>query len=201
MNGPKVFFVRVGPLAIELLPYGSGLTTTWTSSSMRPSLEFTCTTDCQKSGPTGQRPSTLSITKFEPKFTFMTFIIFNDILFVLHNAPPHTRTAGQPRTARQPHLLHCNKCLGFSPATDLSASSSPRRHRPPATSFPVSVFTLNPPQSPAVSPFCLHQLVYTCLKSMTWMIERKNPTNKVAGINLKLQDYGKSPAGETEVQF
>nr|GMC79931.1 hypothetical protein Iba_chr04aCG15570 [Ipomoea batatas] len=85
MNGPKVFFVRVGPLAIELLPYGSGLTTTWTSSSMRPSLEFTCTTDCQKSGPTGQRPSTLSITKFEPKFTFMTFIIFNDILFVLHN--------------------------------------------------------------------------------------------------------------------
>nr|GMD70482.1 protein FAR1-RELATED SEQUENCE 3-like [Ipomoea batatas]GMD70483.1 protein FAR1-RELATED SEQUENCE 3-like [Ipomoea batatas] len=45
------------------------------------------------------------------------------------------------------------------------------------------------------------KLVYTCLKSMTWMIERKNPTNKVAGINLKLQDYGKSPAGETEVQF
>nr|GMC69046.1 protein FAR1-RELATED SEQUENCE 3-like [Ipomoea batatas]GMD76719.1 protein FAR1-RELATED SEQUENCE 3-like [Ipomoea batatas] len=39
------------------------------------------------------------------------------------------------------------------------------------------------------------------MKSMTWMIERKNPTNKVAGINLKLQDYGKSPAGETEVQF
>nr|GMD15945.1 nuclear pore complex protein NUP205 isoform X1 [Ipomoea batatas] len=48
-----------------------------------------------------------------------------------------------------------------SPATgtDLCgcASASPRRHRSPATSFPVSVFTFNPPQSPAVSPLRLHQ--------------------------------------------
>ncbi|KAJ8529365.1 hypothetical protein K7X08_036200 [Anisodus acutangulus] len=44
-------------------------------------------------------------------------------------------------------------------------------------------------------------VVYTCFKSMTWVIENKSPANKVAVINLKLQDYGKNPAGETEVQF
>ncbi|XP_019157601.1 PREDICTED: protein FAR1-RELATED SEQUENCE 3-like isoform X2 [Ipomoea nil] len=49
--------------------------------------------------------------------------------------------------------------------------------------------------------FADNTVVYTCFKSMTWMIESKNPANKVAVINLKLQDYGKSPAGETEVQF
>ncbi|KAL6129568.1 hypothetical protein ACLB2K_072918 [Fragaria x ananassa] len=46
-------------------------------------------------------------------------------------------------------------------------------------------------------------VVYTCFKSMTWVIENKNSTSagKVAVINLKLQDYGKNPAGETDVQF
>lgn len=44
-------------------------------------------------------------------------------------------------------------------------------------------------------------VVYTCFKSMTWVIENKSPASKVAVINLKLQDYGKNPAGETEVQF
>ncbi|CBI29148.3 unnamed protein product, partial [Vitis vinifera] len=46
-------------------------------------------------------------------------------------------------------------------------------------------------------------VVLTCFKSMTWVIENKNstPAGKVAVINLKLQDYGKSPLGETEVQF
>ncbi|KAM7511843.1 hypothetical protein LguiB_010718 [Lonicera macranthoides] len=46
-------------------------------------------------------------------------------------------------------------------------------------------------------------VVLTCFKSMTWVIESKNstPANKVAVINLKLQDYGKIPSGETEVQF
>ncbi|KAK8548531.1 hypothetical protein V6N12_061443 [Hibiscus sabdariffa] len=37
------------------------------------------------------------------------------------------------------------------------------------------------------------QPVLPCLKSMTWVIENKNstPGNRVAVINLKLQDYGK----------
>lgn len=36
---------------------------------------------------------------------------------------------------------------------------------------------------------------------MKWAVENKNPASKVAVINLKLQDYGKTPSGETEVQF
>ncbi|XAR63574.1 hypothetical protein NMG60_11023553 [Bertholletia excelsa] len=44
-------------------------------------------------------------------------------------------------------------------------------------------------------------VVLTCFKSMTWVIENKDSTSKVAVINLKLQDYGKAPSGETEVQF
>ncbi|XP_052193510.1 protein FAR1-RELATED SEQUENCE 3-like [Diospyros lotus] len=46
-------------------------------------------------------------------------------------------------------------------------------------------------------------VVLTCFKSMTWVIENKNstPASKIAVINLKLQDYGKSPSGEKEVQF
>ncbi|OMO61311.1 hypothetical protein COLO4_33470 [Corchorus olitorius] len=41
------------------------------------------------------------------------------------------------------------------------------------------------------------------LKSMTWTTENLNsaPANKVAIINLKLQDYSKSPSGEIEVKF
>ncbi|GFP93230.1 protein far1-related sequence 3 [Phtheirospermum japonicum] len=46
-----------------------------------------------------------------------------------------------------------------------------------------------------------NMVVLTCFKSMTWVIENKNPASKVALINLKLQDYGKAPSGETEVQF
>ncbi|KAH9706561.1 hypothetical protein KPL70_012257 [Citrus sinensis] len=42
-----------------------------------------------------------------------------------------------------------------------------------------------------------------CLKSMTWAMEKSNsePGNRVAVISLKLQDYTKSPSGETEVKF
>ncbi|KAL0425383.1 UNVERIFIED_CONTAM: protein FAR1-RELATED SEQUENCE 3 [Sesamum radiatum] len=46
-----------------------------------------------------------------------------------------------------------------------------------------------------------NSVVLTCFKSMTWVIENKNPASKVAVINLKLHDYGKTPSGETEVQF
>ncbi|GER54715.1 FAR1-related sequence 3 [Striga asiatica] len=45
--------------------------------------------------------------------------------------------------------------------------------------------------------------VLPCLKSMTWIMENKNSTtaNKIAVINLKLQDYSKSPPVESEVKF
>ncbi|KAL8525480.1 hypothetical protein ACS0TY_014918 [Phlomoides rotata] len=48
-----------------------------------------------------------------------------------------------------------------------------------------------------------NMLMLPCLKSMTWVMENRNliPANKVAVINLKLQDYGKTPAGESEVKF
>lgn len=45
--------------------------------------------------------------------------------------------------------------------------------------------------------------VLPCLKSMTWVMENKNstPENRVAVINLKLQDYSRSPSAEAEVKF
>ncbi|KAK7342980.1 hypothetical protein VNO80_25940 [Phaseolus coccineus] len=48
-----------------------------------------------------------------------------------------------------------------------------------------------------------NSVVLMCFKSMTWIIENKNSSqsSKIAVINMKLQDYGKSPLGETEVQF
>lgn len=64
---------------------------------------------------------------------------------------------------------------------------------------------------PNMTPVSIHQdggppdntIVLTCFKSMTWIIENKNSntSNKIAVINMKLQDYGKGPLGETEVQF
>ncbi|KAK7385859.1 hypothetical protein VNO78_31783 [Psophocarpus tetragonolobus] len=48
-----------------------------------------------------------------------------------------------------------------------------------------------------------NMVVYPCLKSLTWVMENKNstPGNKVAVINLKLQDYSKIPSTESEVKF
>ncbi|KAL2326132.1 hypothetical protein Fmac_025190 [Flemingia macrophylla] len=64
---------------------------------------------------------------------------------------------------------------------------------------------------PNMTPVSVHRdtgppdntVVLTCFKSMTWIIEKKNssPSSKIAVINMKLQDYGKGPLGETEVQF
>ncbi|KAJ4979315.1 hypothetical protein NE237_010095 [Protea cynaroides] len=64
---------------------------------------------------------------------------------------------------------------------------------------------------PRMAPISLHQddgppdnmVVLPCLKSMTWVMENKNstPANRVAVINLKLQDYSKAPSGESEVKF
>ena len=48
-----------------------------------------------------------------------------------------------------------------------------------------------------------NMVVLPCLKSMTWVMENKtsNPENRVAVINLKLQDYNKNPSTEYEVKF
>ncbi|KAK4408366.1 protein FAR1-RELATED SEQUENCE 3 [Sesamum angolense] len=48
-----------------------------------------------------------------------------------------------------------------------------------------------------------NMVVLPCLKSMTWVMENKNstPADRVAVINLKLQDYARAPAGESEVKF
>ncbi|KMT05018.1 hypothetical protein BVRB_7g171780 [Beta vulgaris subsp. vulgaris] len=45
--------------------------------------------------------------------------------------------------------------------------------------------------------------VLPCLKSMTWVMENKSsaPGNRLAVINLKLQDYSKGPAIESDVKF
>ncbi|KAH6820845.1 FAR1-related sequence 3, partial [Perilla frutescens var. hirtella] len=47
------------------------------------------------------------------------------------------------------------------------------------------------------------QGVLPLVKSMTWTVENKGetPTNRVAIITLKLQDYTKSPLNEMEVKF
>ncbi|QCD78832.1 hypothetical protein DEO72_LG1g2468 [Vigna unguiculata] len=64
---------------------------------------------------------------------------------------------------------------------------------------------------PRMAPVSLHRddgpsenmVVLPCLKSMTWVMENKNstPGNKVAVINLKLQDYSRVPSTESEVKF
>ncbi|KAK6934046.1 hypothetical protein RJ641_036940, partial [Dillenia turbinata] len=74
----------------------------------------------------------------------------------------------------------------------------------------IPVTDLNQPTM-AGAPISIHRkggapdnlVVLTCFKSMTWVIETKDstPAGKIAVINWKLQDYGKSPTGETEVQF
>lgn len=48
-----------------------------------------------------------------------------------------------------------------------------------------------------------NMVVLPCLKSMTWVMENKNstPEDRVAVINLKLQDYSTSPTGESVVKF
>ncbi|KAK4370665.1 hypothetical protein RND71_010140 [Anisodus tanguticus] len=46
-------------------------------------------------------------------------------------------------------------------------------------------------------------VILPCLKSMTWVMENKTsaPANRVAVINLKLQDYSRTPSRESEVKF
>ncbi|KAI5327076.1 hypothetical protein L3X38_026472 [Prunus dulcis] len=64
---------------------------------------------------------------------------------------------------------------------------------------------------PRMAPVSLHRddgtpenmVVLPCLKSMTWVMENKNsaPGNRVAVINLKLQDYSRTISTESEVKF
>ncbi|XP_057980786.1 protein FAR1-RELATED SEQUENCE 3-like [Malania oleifera] len=98
------------------------------------------------------------------------------------------------------------------PASEMAPSLWPWQdampHRFNLNDVGVPVADLN---QPTMAPVSLHRdvgppdstVVLTCFKSMTWVIEIKNstPASKVAVINLKLQDYAKTPSGETEVQF
>nr|XP_016508482.1 PREDICTED: protein FAR1-RELATED SEQUENCE 3-like isoform X1 [Nicotiana tabacum] len=62
-----------------------------------------------------------------------------------------------------------------------------------------------------MAPVSLHRddghadntVILPCLKSMTWVMENKTstPANRVAVINLKLQDYNRTPSRESEVKF
>lgn len=61
---------------------------------------------------------------------------------------------------------------------------------------------------PRMAPVSLHDhldnmMVLPCLKSMTWVMENKNspPAKRVAVINMKLQDYSRTPSWEAEVNF
>ncbi|MCH79858.1 protein FAR1-RELATED SEQUENCE 3-like, partial [Trifolium medium] len=64
---------------------------------------------------------------------------------------------------------------------------------------------------PRMTPVSLHRdggpsgnmVVLPCLKAMTWVMENKNSSlgNKVAVINLKLQDNSRNPSTEFEVKF
>ncbi|KAL8134265.1 protein FAR1-RELATED SEQUENCE 3 [Apium graveolens] len=48
-----------------------------------------------------------------------------------------------------------------------------------------------------------NKAIFPFLKSMTWVMENKNlaPANRVAVINLKLQDYSRMPSAESEFKF
>ncbi|GJR04548.1 protein FAR1-related sequence 3 [Tanacetum coccineum] len=48
-----------------------------------------------------------------------------------------------------------------------------------------------------------NMMILPCLKSMTWVMKNRNlpPANRAAVINLKLQDYRRTPASESEVKL
>ncbi|KAL4567548.1 hypothetical protein LXL04_023135 [Taraxacum kok-saghyz] len=65
---------------------------------------------------------------------------------------------------------------------------------------------LNLPRMAPVSLRCddgHHENHLPCLKSMTWVMQNKTlpPASRLAIINLKLQDYRRPPASESEVKF
>ncbi|XP_055829619.1 protein FAR1-RELATED SEQUENCE 3 isoform X1 [Solanum dulcamara] len=112
-------------------------------------------------------------------------------------------------------------CVGYDdPRTSTSASEMTPLLWPRQDEM-TKRFNLNDTGSPAravadlnpqrMAPVSLHRddghadnmVILPCLKSMTWVMENKTsaPANRVAVINLKLQDYIRTPSRESEVKF
>lgn len=100
---------------------------------------------------------------------------------------PRTSVSYQVKTSVAPSFTTLGSSCSFS---DFGASSTPI-----VTGTNASRLT---PMSPPIL-----QGILPRLKSMTWTMENCNsgPANRVAVINLKLQDYTKSPLDEIEVKF
>ncbi|XP_043693952.1 protein FAR1-RELATED SEQUENCE 3-like [Telopea speciosissima] len=120
---------------------------------------------------------------------------------------PRTNATYQVKASTQPSFTPF-------PASDMSTSMWPRQDDPivhfnrndDASTTPVDDINAS-----HVAPVSLQRDdglpdnlgMLPRLKSMTWTMENRNsrPANRVAVISLKLQDYTKSPLGETEVRF
>ncbi|KAL2322220.1 hypothetical protein Fmac_026599 [Flemingia macrophylla] len=118
---------------------------------------------------------------------------------------PNSQTSGSAYAERKTTTL----ALDTTPLLWPQQDEITRRFNLNDVGGPVqSVADLNLPR---MAPVSLHRddgpsentVVLPCLKSMTWVMENKNstPGNKVAVINLKLQDYSKAPSTESEVKF
>ncbi|KAI3996452.1 hypothetical protein MKX01_001290 [Papaver californicum] len=92
-----------------------------------------------------------------------------------------------PRQDEAARRLNLNDTGASTPTTSVADLNLPRMR-------PVSLHRDEGPDNMVVLP---------CLKSMTWVMENRtsSPAHRVAVINLKLHDYGKSPSGESEVKF
>ncbi|KAI5317214.1 PREDICTED: FAR1-RELATED SEQUENCE 3 [Prunus dulcis] len=101
---------------------------------------------------------------------------------------PRTSVSYQVKTSVPPSFTTLGSSCSFS---DFGASSTP------------IVTGTNASRLTPMSPPILQVGTLPRLKSMTWTMENCNsgPANRVAVINLKLQDYTKSPLDEIEVKF
>ncbi|KAH0972738.1 hypothetical protein GBA52_024894 [Prunus armeniaca] len=101
---------------------------------------------------------------------------------------PRTSVSYQVKTSVPPSFTTLGSSCSFS---DFGASSTP------------IVTGTNASRLTPMSPPILQVGILPRLKSMTWTMENCNsgPANRVAVINLKLQDYTKSPLDEIEVKF
>lgn len=123
---------------------------------------------------------------------------------VAKQAPPGSQVSG-PNCDVRPSSSHSNMVPLLWPRQEettkrfnLNDSSSPAQ----------SVVDLNLPR---MAPVSVHRddghsentVALPCLKAMTWAMENKNspPMNRVAVINLKLQDYSRSLPGESVIKF
>ncbi|KAE8733783.1 Protein FAR1-RELATED SEQUENCE 3 [Hibiscus syriacus] len=124
---------------------------------------------------------------------------------IAKDAPP----SSQAISAAYVDFRSSNSAADIAPLLWPQQDESTRRFNLNDTGAPAqSAKDLNLPH---MAPVSLHRddnrpdnmPVLPCLKSMTWEMENKNstPGNRVAVINLKLQDYGKNPSAEMEVKF